>query len=93
MRVYELALVLKTSLSEAQRKKFLETVKTWLKGHLVTKETEWGQKVLSYPVKHEMSGFYSVLTIESEAVFLTGDIERRLIAHENVLRHLLVRKK
>lgn len=92
MRSYELVLVIKTALSETQRKKLVDTIKGWFKDGKVTKEDSWGQKVLSYPIKKEDSGFYVLLSLESE-VGVTPDFEKKILQNENVLRHLLVRKK
>ena len=91
MRLYELVLVIKTSLSETQRKKLVETVKDFLKDAKFTKEEEWGQKALSYPIKREVSGFYMDFLVELSE--LPKDFEKRLMANENVLRHLLLRSK
>lgn len=92
MRKYELALVLRSSLADAQRKKLLETVKSWLKDVKIDKEEDWGQKPLSYPIKRETSGFYTLLRMESgNSVPL--DLEKKIIANDNILRHLLVRTK
>lgn len=92
MRAYEMVLVLKTSLSQAQREKLLETIKGWFGEAKVKKEEEWGQKPLSYPIKKEVSGFYARLWLESEKG-VSLDLEKRLLANENVLRHLLIRTK
>lgn len=92
MRLYELVLILKASLSEAQRKKLLDSVKEWFKEGKITKEELWGQKVLSYKIKKEDSGFYVLLAIESE-VGVPLDFEKRILQNDNVLRHLLIRKK
>ena len=92
MRLYDLVLILKTSLSEAQRKKLLDSVKEWFKEGKITKEESWGQKVLSYKIKKEDSGFYVLLTIESE-VGVPLDFEKKILQNENVLRHVLIRKK
>lgn len=92
MRLYELVLVLRTSLSDAQRKKLLETIKSWLKDMKIAKEDEWGQKTLSYKIKREVSGYYTLLTLESESS-VPLDLEKRILAQENILRHLLIRKK
>lgn len=92
MRVYELVMVLRSSLSEVQRKKLVETVKTWLGEVKVKKEDEWGQKPLSYPIKKEVSGFYLDFLVEaSEGI--PADLEKRLLTNENILRHLLLRRK
>lgn len=92
MRIYELVLVLKSSLSEADRKKLLDTVKGWLKDVKVTKEEEWGQKPLAYKIKKELAGYYTLLHLESE-IGVSPDFEKRLLANDNVLRFLLLRKK
>ncbi|MBI2443430.1 MAG: 30S ribosomal protein S6 [Candidatus Levybacteria bacterium] len=92
MRIYELVLVLKTSLTETQRKKLVEQIKELLKNVKVAKEEEWGQKPLAYKIKRELAGFYHLFHLESDTALEKG-FEKRLIANENIIRHLLVRKK
>lgn len=92
MRTYQLVLVLKTALKDADRKKFLETVKGWVKGAKFTKEEEWGEKVLAYVIKRENSGFYQNFIFDTEET-LAKDLEKKIIASDNVLRHLLLRVK
>jgi small subunit ribosomal protein S6 len=91
MRNYQLVLVLKASLSEVQKKKLLETIKSWLKDVKIAKEEEWGQKSLSYSIKRETSGFYLNLLLEAKDSFPL-DFEKKLVAQDDVLRHLLLRK-
>jgi small subunit ribosomal protein S6 len=91
MRTYQLIVVLKTSLSEANRKKFVETVKTWVKGAKFTKEEEWGEKVLAYAIKRENSGFFQNFVFELKEE-LAKDLEKKITASDNVLRHLLLRQ-
>jgi len=90
MKNYQLVLVLKSSLSEPNRKKFLETVKSYLKGAKFTKEEEWGEKPLSYTIKRETSGFYLNFLFELKEE-LSSDFEKKINASDNVLRHLLLR--
>ncbi len=92
MRLYELVLVFKISLSEEERKKLIETVKKWLGDIKIAKEEDWGQKVLSYPIKKQDSGHYLFLSIESESG-VASDFEKKLYGQEDILRHLLVRRK
>lgn len=92
MKQYQLVLVLKSSLSEANRKKLLETVKGWLKDVKFNKEEEWGEKPLSYPIKKENSGFYQNFLFELKEA-MPSDFEKRLTTNENVLRHLLLKQK
>jgi len=91
MRTYELVLVVKSSVKEADRKKLLEQVKGWLDKVKVTKEDDWGQKALAYPIKKEDSGHYYQLQLEGELV--PADFETRVIQNNDVLRHLLLRTK
>lgn len=92
MRQYELVLVLNSNLKEDQRKKVLDTIKGWIKDFKITLDTAWGQKTLAYPIRHEKIGFYQLYNIESENG-VPADFEKRILAQENVLRHLLVRRK
>lgn len=91
MRLYELVLVLKSSLSETERKKLIDLIKSWFSDLKFAKEEDWGQKVLAYPIKRELSGSYLCFQLEGESV--SSDLEKRLLSNEQVLRHLLVRKK
>ena len=91
MRIYELALVLVPSLSQIQRKKVVDAIKNYLKGLKVTKEEEIGEKTLSYKIKKEDTGYYMDFLFEGDS--LPVDFERKLLTNEDVLRHLLIRKK
>lgn len=88
---YNLTLVLRSSLKDADKKKLLEGVKSALGKAKIT-EKEWGQKVLSYPIKKEVSGVFLNWSIEGDTV-LSSDFEKKLFNNDNVLRHLLLRTK
>lgn len=90
MRVYEFVLVLRP-VPEADRKKILETIKGWLKDVKITSEKEMGSKALKYKIKKELTGFY--YDFEFETDMIPADFEKRLVTNENVLRHLVIRKK
>lgn len=91
MRKYQLILVLKTSLSEGERKKVLDSVKSFLKEVKIAKEDIWGQKSLAYSIKREMTGFYVSYLLETKEP-ISLDLEKKLTVNEDVLRHLLLRK-
>lgn len=91
MRFYELVLVFKSSLTDKDREKLLKTVKEWLKDVKVAGEEVWGNKPLAYKIKKELSGFYHKLELEAETI--PADFEKRLINSEEIIRHLLLRKK
>lgn len=90
MRTYELVVVLRPNLGEADRKKLLDQIKGWLGDVKVMKEDDWGSKALKYPIKKELTGYYFDLTLEGET--LPEGLERRLLQQDEVLRHLLLRK-
>ncbi len=92
MRIYELALVFRPAVTETQRKKLLETIKGWLGEVKIGKEDHWGLKALSYKIKKETSGFFTILALEAKEV-IPADFEKKLLAVEDVIRHLLIRKK
>ncbi len=91
MRLYELMLVIKTSLSDAERKKLVASIKDMVKDMKV-KEEELGQKPLAYKIKKELAGVYHILHLEGETG-IAQDFEKKLLSNENILRHLLLRKK
>lgn len=91
MRIYELALVLKSSLSQVKRKKAVDTIKSLLKDLKITKEEDVGEKQLAYKIKKENTGYYLDFLFEGESIPM--DFEKKLLANEDVLRHLLIRRK
>lgn len=92
MRTYELVVVMKPSLNEADRKKLLDTVKAWLPDVKVTKEEDWGSKALKYRIKKELTGHFYDFKLETEGK-VPQDFEKRVLLQDNILRHLLVRTK
>lgn len=91
MRSYELVLVFRPSLKEMDTKKLLDAIKGWLSGVKITKEEDMGTKVLAYPIKKETSGAYFSLIIEGENI--PSDLEKKVNANDNIIRHLLIRTK
>ena len=92
MRSYDLVIVVRPSLKDAERKKLIDTVKTSLKDVKFVKEEEWGQKPLAYTIKKEEAGYYYFFQFESEMSVPAG-FEQKLLINENILRHLFLRTK
>ena len=92
MRKYELVLIARPSLKDAETKKLLETVKGWLKDFKFTKEDDMGQKALAYTIKKEVAGHYVMWQFEGEAGVPT-DFEQRILRQDDIIRHLLLRTK
>ena len=88
--IYNLTLVLKSSLKDTDRKKLIDNLKGLL-GKAKVAEKEWGQKVLAYPIKKEVSGVFLNWNIDSDSV-IPSDFEKKLLNNDSVLRHLLLRK-
>lgn len=92
MRLYELALIIDPNVAEPERKKLLESIKSWLKDAKVTAEQNLGSRALKYKIKKELTGYYHILQLELEGV-LSPEFEKKLLANNKLLRHLLIRKK
>jgi len=93
MRLYEVVLVVRPSVKEADRKKLFDLVKGWLKDDAkITKQEEWGQKPLAYPIKKEQAGYYVQWFLESENGVPT-DFEQRINRNNDIIRHLMLRTK
>lgn len=92
MRLYELVMVMRPSLSEADRKKLIDSVKDMVKDMKITKEEDMGQKPLAYRIKKEIAGVYHALHLETEKS-ITEDLEQRLLHNDKIIRHLLIRTK
>ena len=59
-------------------------------GGNVTKREYWGLKSLSYRVRKNRKGHYTLLNIDAPAAAVI-EMERNMRIHEDVLRHLTVR--
>ena len=92
MRTYELVLVVRPSIKDVDRKKLIDQVKVWLEDVKVKKEDDWGQKPLAYTIKKEIAGNYYLLQLETDKT-IPQDLERKIIAKDDIIRHLLVRTK
>ena len=92
MRSYEIVLVFRSSLTDAQRRKILDAVKDWLKSLKIIKEDNLGEKTLAYPIKRERKGSYIALSLEGDVAIPT-DLDKRFSANEDILRYLVIRKK
>jgi small subunit ribosomal protein S6 len=59
-------------------------------GGTVTKREYWGLKGLSYRVRKNRKGHYTLLNIDAPAAAVT-ELERNMRIHEDIIRHLTVR--
>ena len=61
-------------------------------GGEITKEEPLGRKRLAYPIKRNAHGFYYLLEVNVEKKN-TPTLDRQLLQHEDLLRHVLLKKK
>lgn len=93
MRGYELVLVLRAGVSEIEKKKILDEVLKTL-GEVKSEIKEWGRRTLAYPIKKEGEGLFVLMNIDCpNGALIPADLEKKLLMHEKILRHLLVRRK
>lgn len=89
MKQYKLFVILKSTLKDADRKKLIGGISDLLGKVKVKEVSEWGQKPLAYPIKKEVSGVFAKIEFEGENI--AADLEKKILANENILRHLLLR--
>ena len=87
MRMYRMVLMLRSGLKKEGKEKLLDSVKKWT-GAEDLKVTQIGEKKLTYPIKKERLADYVLCEFSADKV---GDVDKRLLMQEDILRHLLVR--
>jgi len=91
---YELMLILKPDVSEAEQKAEVDKIKNLItdsKGEVI-KEDAWGKRILAYPIKHFSEGVYHLLNFKSTPAKVK-ELEERLNLDDEALRFLVVRSK
>lgn len=88
---YELTLVLKTAVSDADRKKIEDEVDKIIapKGKIVNKQ-DFGKRLLAYPIRKEKEANYWIYTLEAEGKG-AGSLSGKLQLNASVLRFLVLR--
>ena len=92
MALYEHVVISRQDISPQQAEALNDTMKALIEagGGSVAKIEYWGLRNLTYRIKKNRKGHYSLLAIDSppDAV---KEMERQLSLNEDVLRHLTVR--
>ena len=89
MKSYKLVLLLKSDLKKDLKEKLFEDIKKSLGDVKNDKVVSLGENKLSYPIKHEQKGEYTVLEFESDKV--NDELNKKLLIRDEILRHLLIR--
>ena len=56
----------------------------------IVEVTDWGKKLLAYPIEDKPTGYYTIVTFKSEPAF-PAELERLYNIDENVMRSLVIR--
>ena len=92
MALYEHVLIARQDISAQQAEALNETLKALIEengGH-IAKIEYWGLRNLTYRIKKNRKGHYSLLAIDAPAETVK-EMERQLSINEDVLRYLTVR--
>jgi small subunit ribosomal protein S6 len=89
MPLYELGVILKTSLEDTERDGFIAELKELLakEGGSIVKEDVWGKRGLAYEINHQREGFYFFWQYEAPGTVIKP-LEYRLRLSEQVVRFL-----
>jgi small subunit ribosomal protein S6 len=92
MAFYEHVLIARQDISPAQAETLNEELKALIEGQggHVAKIEYWGLRNLTYRIKKNRKGHYSLLAIEAPATAVK-EMERQLSINEDVLRYLTLR--
>ncbi|KKQ65011.1 MAG: 30S ribosomal protein S6 [Candidatus Daviesbacteria bacterium GW2011_GWA2_38_24] len=86
---YQLTLLVNTKVDEKEREALLDSIEKKVKK--VEKKDLWGNRDLSYPIKHQNKAYYAHFEIEAESKEIT-DLDKILKLNEDILRYLIIRK-
>jgi small subunit ribosomal protein S6 len=89
MPLYELGVIVNTTLEDEERNVFLGELKELLAkgGASIVKEDVWGKRTLAYSIKHQREGFYLFWQYEGPGT-VVKPLEYKLRLSDQVLRYL-----
>ena len=92
MALYEHVLIARQDISAQQAEQLNEDLKALIEGQggHIAKIEYWGLRNLSYRVKKNRKGHYSLLAIDAP-VASVKDMDRQLSLNEDVLRYMTIR--
>ena len=92
MAFYEHVVIARQDISPQQAEALNETLKTLIEEHggHIAKIEYWGLRNLTYRVKKNRKGHYSLLAIDASAPAVK-EMERQLSINEDVIRYMTVR--
>lgn len=90
--LYEMLYIVDASLEEETIQQLVKEVKTTILsgGGVIQKESNWGRRPLSYPIKKKTEGVYINIDMEGPAD-LPEKINEYIYTHAGILRHLTLK--
>ncbi|MCX5783042.1 MAG: 30S ribosomal protein S6 [Elusimicrobia bacterium] len=94
MRTYEMVLILKPQLSDAEIAEFTDKTKKLISasGGEVVSEEKLGRRKLSHPIKHVRDGFYVYTKFKSDAQPLEK-LNQQIKVNESVMRVMVMKAR
>ena len=92
MTKYEIMFIVKATMEEDKIKAVSDELQKLInkKPSKVIEFKEMGRKKLAYPINKEVSGYYYVMTVETDNANI-AEFDRKVRINENVLRHLIIK--
>jgi len=90
--IYDLMLLLSTSAQEEQRAKILADVETAISAAdgLIQRKSEWGQRPMTYQIKHQSDAYYHLLQFSGPPALLES-LGHMLRITDGVLRFRIIK--
>lgn len=93
MRDYEVMLVIRPDLEEAQKEAAVETVKEIIAADgEVSSVDVWGIRKLAYEIQKFTEGYYVVIEFKASTE-LPKELDRRLKISDDMMRHIIINKE
>lgn len=93
MNNYEVVLIFKPDMSDADRTALLERFKGNIEENgEVTEVHDWGKRRLAYEINYIREGYYYIVEFKSEPDHIR-EFERRLRLSDYVVRYMVIRKE
>ena len=95
MKNYEIMYIIRTTIAEDEVKKVAKSFEKVLtdNGAKITDVNEWGQRELAYEIGDYKSGYYYVITVESNDDKAINEFDRLARNSKDVIRHLITKKE
>lgn len=93
MRKYEIMFIARPTLSEEEKKNVIAKFSKILTDNnaTITNEKDMGQRELAYEIKDFKSGFYYVITLESNDDKAINEFDRQGRNSSDIIRHLITK--